>query len=102
MPYMSPAAIGWIDVRFAGDDVFRKRSPMAARTASGQPRPDDDDTVMTTSSGISSAASAALRTGAVRMAILSRWCGGIWWAGAGSRRFLELRGVWAARSQPQG
>src|SRR5258708_39348528 len=39
-----------------------KRAPIAARTASGQPRPDEDETVTIAPSGMSSAASLALST----------------------------------------
>src|SRR3954469_10497803 len=61
-PYMSPAAIGWIVVRFRGCPTLPKCSPMAASIASGHPSPLEELTVTTASSGISAAASAAERT----------------------------------------
>ena len=48
MPYMSPAAIGLMAVRLRGVAVRSKRSPSAASTASGQPRP-LDELMLTTS-----------------------------------------------------
>src|SRR5437868_252024 len=68
MPYTSPAAIGWTIVSARGAPVAAKRSPMARRTASGQPRPLDELTVMVAPSGISAAAAAAARTRARGMA----------------------------------
>src|SRR4051812_26280555 len=62
MPYMSPAAIGWMVVRLRGWPESWNRSPMAASTASGQPRPLDELTVTIASLGISATASAAERT----------------------------------------
>ena len=67
MPYMSPAAMGWIEVRLAGAPVCAKRAPTASRTASGQPRPEEEETVMTALSLTSLAASSADSTGTVRM-----------------------------------
>src|SRR3954451_11806021 len=62
MPYMSPAAIGWMEVRLRGWPEPAKRSPMAASTASGQPRPLEELTVSVARSGTSAAASIAART----------------------------------------
>src|SRR4051812_33139954 len=59
---MSPAAIGWMEVRLRGWPEPAKRSPMAASTASGQPRPLEELTVSVAPSGTSAAASIAART----------------------------------------
>src|SRR4051812_23326742 len=61
MPYMSPAAIGWMVVRLRGWPELAKRSPMAASTASGQPRPLEELTVTVAPSEMSAAAWAADR-----------------------------------------
>src|SRR5690349_4588140 len=58
MPYISPAAIGWIVVRLRGEPVSRNRSPIARSIASGQPRPLEELTETVAPSGISAAASA--------------------------------------------
>ena len=59
MPYMSPAAMGCSVVRPRGCPVASNRSPIAASTASGQPRPDEEETVTTEPSPIRLAASLA-------------------------------------------
>src|SRR3954463_10435770 len=66
-PYMSPAAIGCRVVRLRGWPSASNRAPMAASTASGQPRPLDELTVTTAPSGTGPAASAAasIRTRAI-------------------------------------
>src|SRR5450755_2470555 len=61
-PHMSPAAIGCSVVRLRGWPWLSKRAPIAARTASGQPRPDEDETVTTAPSGMSAAAALTART----------------------------------------
>ena len=62
MPHMSPAAMGCSVVIARGWPFASKRRPMAASTASGQPRPEEDDTVTTAPSGMSPAASSAVIT----------------------------------------
>ena len=59
IPYMSPAAIGWIVVRFRGCPSASNRAPIAASTLSGQPRPEEEETVTTAPSGIRAAAASA-------------------------------------------
>src|SRR4051794_15950885 len=59
---MSPAAIGWNVVKLRGWPSASNRAPMAASTASGQPRPLDELTVTTAPSGTRAAASAAAST----------------------------------------
>src|SRR5271169_1843580 len=54
MPYMSPAAIGWIAVIPRGLPFSRKYFPIDRREASGHPKPLDELTVITASSAISS------------------------------------------------
>jgi hypothetical protein len=61
-PHMSPAAIGCSVVSDFGWPEASKRRPIAARTASGQPRPEEEETVTIASSGIRAAASSAVRT----------------------------------------
>src|SRR6266849_5789441 len=61
-PHMSPAAIGCNVVRLRGWPWVSKRVPIAARTASGQPKADEDETVTIAPSGMSSAASLAAST----------------------------------------
>src|ERR1700722_5229095 len=54
MPYMSPAAIGWMAVMPRGLPFSRKCFPMDRREASGHPKPLEELTVTTASSAISS------------------------------------------------
>ena len=97
MPYMSPAAIGCMEVRFAGAPVSAYRCPIASSTASGQPSPEEEETVMTAESATSRAASAPVSTGTVRMLREILQLGadsGRWWgtgAAAGLAR-LQLGG----------
>src|SRR5262245_53418605 len=65
MPYMSPAAIGCKVVISRGWPVAAKRAPMAASTASGQPRPLDEETDTVMPSPIRPAASSAETTFAI-------------------------------------
>src|SRR5215210_4019891 len=62
MPYISPAAIGWMVVRLRGEPSVAKRSPIARSMASGQPKPLDELTVTVAPSAIRRAASASEMT----------------------------------------
>src|SRR5215472_12408800 len=80
--------MGWSMVRARGAPLAAWRSPMARKTASGQPKPLEELTVTVAPSGISAAASAAERTRIRGMALESlhsggwRGCGGILHGGA--------------------
>ena len=62
-PYMSPAAIGLMTVRFFGDDSLSNLSPIALSTKSGHPRAEEDEIVMTDPFSINFAAASPLKTG---------------------------------------
>src|SRR5688500_25423 len=59
IPYMSPAAIGWIMVSPRGSSSDRKRSPMALNMASGHPSPDEELTDTVAPPGMPAAASSS-------------------------------------------
>src|SRR5688500_18786048 len=73
MPYMSPAAMGWIVVSPRGSPLAANRAPMARSVASGQPRPLEElmDTVAPL--GISAAAASRLSSFEPGIAVHSRW-----------------------------
>src|SRR5829696_5542405 len=71
MPYMSPAAIGWMVVRLRGAPSDSNRSPIAWSIASGQPSPLEELTVTVAPSGIRRAASTS-------EIVLSRGMNALW------------------------